>query len=75
VKLVEERSKDLKLIHKAYQDIKAKVSTLDKKIAEIKGNIKNKKNEREQKSVRLENKRTKQNDTSDSKGEKTDEKK
>jgi hypothetical protein len=74
-KLVEERSKDLELIHKAYQDIKAKVLTLDKEIAEIKGNIKNKKDAREQKSAKIGTKRMKKSDSSDSEGEKTDEEK
>jgi chromosome segregation ATPase len=74
-KLIEERSKDLEIIHKAYQDIKAKVSSLDKEINQIKENIKNKQSGRESQSAKVETKRSKKNDSSDSEGEKTDEKK
>jgi hypothetical protein len=57
-KLIEERSKDLEIIHKAYQDIKVKVSNLDKEIAQIKGNIKIKQSGREHQPAKVGAKRT-----------------
>jgi hypothetical protein len=38
-RLIEERSKDLELIHKAYQNIKNQMSDLDKEIKDIKGKV------------------------------------
>jgi hypothetical protein len=74
-KLIEERSKDLEIIHKVYQDIKFKMSNLDKEIIEIKGKMKAKQSGREQQSAKVGTKRTKENDSSDSEREKTDEEK